>query len=342
MKSPSSHEFADAVLAASVINDLLPVAQVAELIDSGAALSLAGSAAALRGLPRGNWIGGTTPYFMTTQGGVIVGDDRVFVTNLGVLGTVTVTSHGADDLDGISANAPDVGFALAILPAESDCHARFALDAPFYPQTFLKPTVGWIAGYHLPDGGPALVFDGRDGTAYGNRAVVAYVTFADGALAMPAIVNPFRPGQGEALAFARAGFVQRTVWIDGVEVGFADYCTAQGLDDGHLPLVADYGGAPINVAIKSVDRATGDVHLYAPVFPGVDYRFAEPVDDFVPALAAGIADGAQDAFWSCNCILNFLFGHLEGKAVGGVAGPVTFGEIAYQLLNQTFVSIRKA
>jgi hypothetical protein len=42
----------------------------------------------------------------------------------------------------------------------------------------------------------------------------------------------------------------------------------------------------------------------------------------------------------CNCILNFMFGELEGKAIGGVQGPVTFGEIAYQLLNQTMVVIR--
>jgi hypothetical protein len=342
MKSLSSHEFADAALAASAINALLPVAAVADLIDSGASLALAGTATALKGLPRGTWIGGTTPYFMTADGGVVVGDDRVFVTNLGALGPVSVTSYGVDALDGISAHAPDAGFALAILPYESDCHGRFALDAPFYPQTFLKPTVGWIAGYRLPSGGPALVFDGRDGTAHGNRAVVAYVSFADGALAMPAIVNPFRPGEGDALAFARAGFVQRAVWIDGVEVGFAEYCADAGLADGRLPLVADYGGAPVNVSIKSIDHATGEVHLYAPVFPGVDYRFAAPIEDFVPALAAGIAEGAQDAFWSCNCILNFLFGQLHGRAVGGVAGPVTFGEIAYQLLNQTFVSIHRA
>lgn len=46
------------------------------------------------------------------------------------------------------------------------------------------------------------------------------------------------------------------------------------------------------------------------------------------------------AVWACNGILNVLFGELEGKAIGGVEGAITFGEIGYQLLNQTFVTVR--
>jgi hypothetical protein len=41
--------------------------------------------------------------------------------------------------------------------------------------------------------------------------------------------------------------------------------------------------------------------------------------------------------FSCNCILNYIYGNLEGKKLAGTAGPITFGEIAYQLLNQTMV-----
>jgi hypothetical protein len=44
--------------------------------------------------------------------------------------------------------------------------------------------------------------------------------------------------------------------------------------------------------------------------------------------------------FSCNCILNFLFGGLEGQKIGNLQGPVTFGEIGYQLLNQTLVVLR--
>lgn len=43
---------------------------------------------------------------------------------------------------------------------------------------------------------------------------------------------------------------------------------------------------------------------------------------------------------TANCTLNFLFVELEGKAIGGVEDPVTFGEISYQFLNQTMVIVR--
>ena len=43
--------------------------------------------------------------------------------------------------------------------------------------------------------------------------------------------------------------------------------------------------------------------------------------------------------FACNCVLNYLHGQLEGRRTGTVLGPMTFGEIAYQLLNQTMVYI---
>jgi len=46
-----------------------------------------------------------------------------------------------------------------------------------------------------------------------------------------------------------------------------------------------------------------------------------------------------EASFSCNCILNYLYGELEGKHTGQVVGPMTFGEVAYQLLNQTMVQM---
>jgi hypothetical protein len=35
--------------------------------------------------------------------------------------------------------------------------------------------------------------------------------------------------------------------------------------------------------------------------------------------------------------LNFIYGGLEGKKTGDITGPMTFGEIACRLLNQTMV-----
>ena len=45
---------------------------------------------------------------------------------------------------------------------------------------------------------------------------------------------------------------------------------------------------------------------------------------------------AEPAF-CCNCILNYAYGGLEGRRLPAMHGPATFGEIGYQLLNQTLV-----
>ena len=49
---------------------------------------------------------------------------------------------------------------------------------------------------------------------------------------------------------------------------------------------------------------------------------------------------ADKVFFSCNCVLNYLYSNLEGKKVGSFTGPMTFGEIAYVLLNQTLVYLQ--
>jgi hypothetical protein len=41
----------------------------------------------------------------------------------------------------------------------------------------------------------------------------------------------------------------------------------------------------------------------------------------------------------CNCILNFLYGELEGKKTGALQGAITFGEIAFKLLHQTLLHL---
>jgi hypothetical protein len=325
------------------MNELITVQAAIELVKSGAALSLAGPESALDQLPAGNWIGGTIPYFMISSGGVVVNEGKVFVTNLTGLGAVSVASYGPDDLAGIAAHAPDNGFSVAIIPAGSLSHTRFAHDAANYEDAFLKPTVGWISGVHLSQLGTVKpkVYDGRTATKYEDRAVVAYVKLPEDKLASLEIVNLFEPGDGDVLHFSQTSFEVDTCEVNGVKTNFAEYIRKHGLENGTLPLVGDFSGAHINVSLQTVGQAGGKVALYAPVFPGVDYKFAKPVGNYAQAFRQrlSVVDNNGVAM-SCNCILNFLFGELEGKAIGGVEGPITFGEIAYQLLNQTMVMVR--
>ena len=69
-------------------------------------------------------------------------------------------------------------------------------------------------------------------------------------------------------------------------------------------------------------------------------RHARPVGDYVAEFTSGLPKGLDGRVaFSCNCILNYLHSGLEGRKTGGIVGPITFGEIAYQLLNQTMVYV---
>jgi len=325
------------------MNQLVSLQVASDLIRSGAALSIAGTDAALRALPPGQWIGGSIPYFMVAAGGTVANEQQVFVTDLTPLGRVSFASYAADDLSGIARNAPDNGVSLTIIPGGSAAHQRFAAEAAGYEDAFVKPTVGWIAGCRVEDIGRVkpTVYDGRTASRHEDRAVVAYIALPADKLACIDIVNLFEPDDGDVLRFDETSFEVGSCRVNGESVDFAAYLRSRGLEHGRLPLVGDFAGARINASLQHVPAAGGRVQLYAPVFPGVDYRVARPIDDYAAAFRAKLA--GQDhagAVLACNCVLNFLFGELEGKAIGGVEGPATFGEIAYQLLNQTMVVLR--
>jgi hypothetical protein len=325
------------------MNQLIDISQASRLIQSGRSLSIAGPESALDQLPAGLWIGGTTPYVMEASGGKVAAGDQVFVTDLTDLGTISISTFGEQQIRDIVGQAPDNGFALTIIPAGSNTHQQFAAHATDHEDAFMKPTVGWIAGVHLDDIGRVTpkVYDGRTRSKYGNKAVVAYVSLPDDQLASVEIVNIFRPDGGDVLRFSETSFEVQTCEVNGQRVNFADYVRSKGEASFKLPLVGDFAGAHINASLQSIDDATHTVHLYAPVFEGIDYQFAAPLGDHATAFRHALEGVSSEGIvLSCNCILNFLYGGLEGKSIGGIQGPVTFGEIAYQMLNQTMVVLR--
>ena len=317
---------------------LMSIGRAAELIGSGKYLNIAGDEDALRQLPKGNWIGGTIPYFMADDGGTIT-RDRVFVHEIEVFDEAPgIRLHDVDSLPQICRDAPDNGYTILIVPAFGPCHGSFAENAPNYEEMYLKPLVGWVAGIHLDDLGartPKVVL-GTTGELFDQHAVAMDVPLPANKFARIDIVNLFRPGSGPAITFETTGFAAGDCRIDGQPANLAKHLV-NGEIDTRLPLVADYCGAAINVSIKSIDAVTGQVDFYAPVFPGIEYRIAAPLDDYVSAFQAALPRIDGGLTFSCNCILNFLYSGLEGKRTGPITGPMTFGEIGYQLLNQTLV-----
>ena len=322
--------------------ELLSIEDASARIATGAPLLLAGSEEALRRLPAGDWVAGTIPYFMTDQGGLRT-HDQVFVTDVPEVATgATIAVYDAETLPRIYVELPDNGFGIMIVPSGSTCHLHFAIEAPTYDGFAMSPLAGWVSGVDLDDLGTVTpkVFDGRTLTAHEDGVVVMQVSLPPDKAADIGIVNLFSQGDGAVIEFPEAGFTGGEATIDGATHNFAEYVEANGWDT-RWPLVADYYGAMVNVSFQDVDTDAGQVALYAPVFPGMTYRHAKPVDDYVQDFTAELALGHAVApvSFSCNCILNYVHSGLEGRKTEQFVGPVTFGEIAYQLLNQTMVYV---
>ena len=321
---------------------LLTPEATAAMIQSGATLAIAGDEDVLAALPNGNWIGGTIPYFMGQEGGVTT-RKQLFVTPLSFHPDCqpTIRHYDAASLSQVCMEAPANGFSLIILPAFSEVHFEYAHHAAMYEDMFMKPLVGWISGIHLDDMGKRSpkVRDGRGGTLQENQAVVIHVPLPDNVSAQVNIVNLFTLGDGDLIEFDASGFEASTCKINGEVTSLAKYLT-KIKHDTRLPLVADYSGALINVSLKAVDAAKDNVQFYGPVFPHVAYRLARPFSgSYEAALGHAIENLPENAGFSCNCVLNYLYSELEGKRTGHVTGPMTFGEVAYVLLNQTVVHL---
>jgi hypothetical protein len=317
---------------------LQSIPEVQAAIAAGKFLFLAGSRQALSQLPKGNWVGGTICYFMADEGG-LVSEDNIFATEAPAFALeARIVNYGLGNLSSLFSDAPENGFTYLVIPSSTRIHKAFAEQAPNFDGFLMHPVVGWIAGVRMDLLGKELpaVFNGQTGEVMENKAVALHVTLPAGKQAELEIVSIFKGGDGDVIHFKEEGFQVAGCLINGKPANLADYIADRKICTEY-PLVGDYCGCPVNVSIQNVDPVTHCVDLYAPVFPGVDYRFAAPVEDYADAFAKVIGADAEVPEFSCNCILNFLYGKLEGKKTGNVTGPITFGEIAHQLLNQTLV-----
>jgi len=319
---------------------LLTVKDTAKRIKQGKILFLAGEEALLRQLPKGHWIGGTIPYFMTEQGG-LSSTDKIFVNEVPPLvSSSKIISYEEPQLRRIPADAFDNGFSLVIIPYASGAHFSYAKNAQAYPNLFLKPIIGWIAGVHLENPGQMTpkVFNGETGEGFEQQAVVMHLSLPLAKMAMIQTINPFKPGKGDHITFENEGFEIAECLVNGQPQNFARYLL-QNKIDLKFPLVANYSGTPVNVSFQNIDSTAKIVKLYAPVFKNITYQLAVPLQDYVAKFKEELSFQHLDSppVFACNCILNYVHSELKGKRTGFFVGPMTFGEIAYQLVNQTLV-----
>jgi hypothetical protein len=316
------------------------------MIASGKPLLLAASEWFLAQLPRGNWIGGTIPYFMDLGGGVCTEALACVDEVPACAESVTIRQYSAQAIvPSIWNDQPANGYSFLLVPGGSPIHRLYAQAALEHHSldttTDSVPVIGWVTGVNVSRLGleRPRVFNGLTGESTAEDALVAHVTLPPALRADLEVVNVFQPGDGDSIVFPSSGFSAAHCLVNGQPASFPAYLR-ESKPDPHVPLTtvrAD--GRIVNVSIQGFDEITRSIHFYAPVFAGTEYRFAQPVPDYVAAFESAMNRFSHSAAFSCNCVLNYLYAELEGKRASTITGPVTFGEIAGQLLNQTMVQL---
>ncbi len=314
------------------------VENVSKLILEGKILLLAGDESALSKLPKGNWIAGTIPYFMTEDKGGVFNKEKIYVDDFtSYANDFIIKTFDVSSFSDISENIYDNGFTMFIIPAFSEIHEYFAINNYKIKKLYSNPFIGWVSGFDLnSENGIAKIFNGHTGEIFSNQAIALFVKLPQNKKAGVNIVNIFNENsKGDTIEFLDSGFSVKKCLINGVEENFADYISFKNIDT-KLPIVANYSGVRINVSIKEVNTENKIVHFYAPVFQNRTYQFAENIYNYVREFKQNVNEIHNEMPFSCNCILNYLYGDFENDKIE-IGGPITFGEIAYNLLNQTLV-----
>ncbi|MCE1188160.1 MAG: hypothetical protein LWX56_03385 [Ignavibacteria bacterium] len=318
---------------------LYTIEEVNNLLNEGKKLLLAGDEKLLAKVQQGNWIGGTIPYFMSEEVGGVFETTKLYVNIIPEeVDAFTVKAYDETTIESVGDETYINGFSFILIPAFSKMHLYFANNAMGFSGIYNTPLLGWITGVSLDDIGKVnpKVFNGLTGEASDSSAMVMHCSLPDLKNAHLDIINLFKPGTGDTITFPETGFSATTCLVNGEEWNFAEYLTKKNINL-QLPLVADYYGAFVNTSFQSIDETNKQVNFYAPVFPNVEYKIAQPITDYSAEFEKVMKEETFLPFFTCNCILNYLYGNLEGKKTGALTGPITFGEIAYTLLNQTLV-----
>ncbi|MCL1998822.1 MAG: hypothetical protein FWG65_08650 [Turicibacter sp.] len=315
---------------------LITFEETSKMIEDGKLLHIAGTEALISKLPSGNWIGGSTEYFIAKESGK-VSDDLLFVMEF-PYENFQISNYSTDNIDTIADDVHEDGFSILILPFDSAIHQDYANNAAKRYGVFLKHIVGWISGTNIdkPEQTP-IVVNGLTGEVHKDKAVALHFEIPDKMINVN-IINIFEEEDNSpTLTFEETSFVVKECLVNGERTVLADYIAEHNIDI-KLPLIGDYSGTKINISFRSSED--GVVNFYAPVSPNVKYKIAKKMDDYAETFNKRLANVAdEESIFSCNCVLNFVYGGLEGKVIDIFEGPITFGEIAYLLVNQTLVYV---
>ncbi len=318
---------------------LFTLSETISLIEQKRHLVITADESLLKKLPKGNWIAGTSPYFMTVDGGHHT-KDKLFVDDFTAYGVeFQYYKYSKDNIFEITENSFDNGFIFLILPMASNVLERFGTDSLHFKNIFKNPIVGYVAGIDLQnkDNPSPKVYLGTTLEELSDFGVSMHVQLPENQVARVEIINPNSIDlQSPTFTFPKTSFSQSSCIIDGKKSNIADYLISIQHPTMGIPLISSNNGALINRDVKTIDAQNKTVDFYSPVFSDEVYRLAKPVSDYTALFNEKLSVNKEVVIYSCLCVSFYLLGNLEKKSVG-IDGAFTFGEIAYQILNQTSV-----
>ena len=317
-----------------MIQGLFTPEEVSYMISAGNKLLLAGDAKLLSQLPAGEWIGGSTPFFILYPENRTTSFDKIFVSQLPDFVTKTeIREYDVTNIQNIFTDGRQNGFTVLIMPYASPIAVEYAINATNYANFAAHPVCGWLSGQPLE-----IILNEKSYTASGistcissEKGVAMHISLPESKYAEIHIFNPYIQGNGDSIMFENSSLIVKDAIINGVKRNFAAYLREIGYDM-QMPLVANYSGAMINDVI--CDISGDEVPMSAPVFKDMEYRLGM-VDDAIvePSLMS------DQIVFSATCIGNFLQPHICAQYLKKMNGPVVFGEIAYQQVGQTTVYV---
>ncbi len=316
---------------------LYSIQEAERFILNGQKMVITGDENALDKLPEGNWIGGTIPYFMDIDKGK-ENREMVFIDDQSDLAIdFNIKAYNIENQANLASEGFENGYSIIIIPSNSKSLFDFSLNSFSYPDMFQNPVFGYISGTHLDDLGhkKAKIYNGQTKEKFDDGIIALNIKLPDNKVGRIEIANIFEQDDlSDEITFPKSGFTQDTCFVNGIEKNFADYLKEIN-HDLRFPLIVNQNGALINKSLQSIDEQNRVVNFYAPVFKHEVYRLAKKLDNYGDHFATILPDNLKTNF-ACNCILNYLYGDFS-KQKFNLTYATTFGEIGYQLLNQTLI-----
>ena len=179
------------------------------------------------------------------------------------------------------------------------------------------------------------IYNGLNKKVYEEGLIALNVKLPKNEVARVEIINIFEEHEdSDVITFPVDGFTQKDCFVNGEKKNFAKYIK-EIKHNIQSPLIVNQAGALINKSIFSIDEENQTVAFVATLFKDEKYSFSKNLEDYKTNFNNQIPDEVQTNY-ACNCILNYLYGEFEKNKVT-ITGATTFGEIAFQLLNQTLV-----